>query len=160
MFKVLLFTFFICHLNGLSAQQNPVWPFPPAEPKVKYVGEILCSDLKLKAGFFDKFKKVFAGNPETNKISLPFDLIRSKGSLFLTCQNIPYLIEINLLKKTFELYNDDKFPFKYPIAVCKGGEGIVFITDSEAGAVYKFHKGKVKVFSIRASQQTDWNRCR
>ncbi|UCC78645.1 MAG: hypothetical protein JSW64_10215 [Candidatus Zixiibacteriota bacterium] len=125
---------------------KPVWPSPPADPKVEYVDEINCNELELKTGFLGKLKRYIGGQSEMEKISLPFDILATEDRLYLTCQNIPYLIEVEIETNSFKLYSDTDYPFVYPIALCHAGGGTILISDSEAATIFKFKNGRVKPF--------------
>jgi sugar lactone lactonase YvrE len=144
--KAVLIASCILFSSEMYAQDALVWPKPPDKPRIKYVKEIALSDISLKTGLLGKFKKLIAGNPEISNISLPFDLVKVNHSIFLTCQNMPYLVELDLRKDSFHLFNDDSFPFRYPIAICRGGNDVLFVTDSESKAVYKYSSGRVRRF--------------
>lgn len=123
-----------------------VWPPPPDQPRIKYIGEIVCKDLQVGSGFFSKIKNFLSGKSEEDIISLPYDVMVSKNKMYLTCQGIPYLIEINLKNNSYKKYHDKDNPFGYPVCICKGKDNVIYITDSQNKAVYKFEKGKIKPF--------------
>ncbi|MEE9552687.1 MAG: 6-bladed beta-propeller [candidate division Zixibacteria bacterium] len=133
-------------ITAASQPDHPMWPLPPDKPKVEYLGEIFCEDLDLKSGFFGKLKRFIAGASEIEKISLPFDVLVSGRTMFMTCQNIPYLISVDLDELKYNVYTSDKLPFKYPIGLCGGKNGEIYITDSENATVYRFSNGKVEPF--------------
>lgn len=143
--KIVLSAFCVLFSFNIYAQ-DLVWPPPPGEPRIRYLKEITLSDISLKTDLIGKLKKLLAGDPEISNISMPFDLVKVNHSLFLTCQNMPFLIELDLIKNSFLIYNDDRFPFKYPISLCRGGDGVLFVSDSESKAVYKYSSGKVRRF--------------
>jgi sugar lactone lactonase YvrE len=143
--KIVLSAFGVLFSFNIYAQ-DLVWPPPPGEPRIRYLKEITLSDISLKTDLIGKLKKLLAGDPEISNISMPFDLVKVSHSLFLTCQNMPFLIELDLINNSFLIHNDDRFPFKYPISLCRGGDGVLFVSDSESKAVYKYSSGKVRRF--------------
>lgn len=123
-----------------------VWPPHPDEPRIEYVGEILCKDLRAGSGFFSKITNFISGRDVDDLIKLPYDVIVVKDKMYLTCQGIPYLIEIDMSDNSFRKHRDKKNPFSFPLGLCSGSDGVVFITDGETKTVYKFKDGKVKPF--------------
>ena len=122
------------------------WPAPPDEARVEYVGQIDCRKLTPKSSFLGKVAGFVGGRSEQNELLLPFDVLIVDERMFLICQNLPALVEIDRKRGNFKLHYDKKAPFAYPIAMADGGDGTVFVTDSEAGSIYKFKDGKIKEF--------------
>jgi len=149
MIRLILVTFFatisVTHSGG-DLIDRPVWPSPPADPKVAYIDEIDCHELKLKTGLLGKLKRYIGGQSDLEEISLPFDILATGDYIYLTCQNIPCLIEVEKASRSFKMYSDDDNPFAYPIALCDAGDGTILISDSEAATIFKFRNGKVKPF--------------
>jgi len=144
--RIFALTLFVMILTNYVSAQKLFWPPPPDNARVEFVGEIICQDLAPGTGFFSKLKRFIAGSSDEDKLALPYDVIITDGKMFLTCQGIPYLIEVNLKKNSFKKLQDDKAPFNFPICLENGGKGIVFISDGVNRAIYKYHKGKVKLF--------------
>lgn len=136
----------IALVAGADETDKPVWPQPPDTPRVAFVREIRCQDLALGTGFWGKFGRIIGGKTEAESLSLPFDVLICGQFLYLTCQNIPSLVEIDLAHNKFKLYANEDSPFVYPIALCDGGDGNIFITDSEAAMVFRFSGGQVFPF--------------
>jgi hypothetical protein len=134
--------------TGISQSDHPAWPPPPDQARVVYIDEIKCADLKLKATLFGKLKRLVAGTLDIERISLPFDILKSDRSLFMTCQNIPYLVSLDPDKLEYRLYTSEDLPLKYPIGLCAGNGDVVYVTDSENGTVYRFHDGRLEPFII------------
>jgi hypothetical protein len=146
MSKSFLLTLILIFSSNLDAQTDLSWPPPPDQSRIMFVDAIDCSTLNRQSGLWSRIKKLIAGSEKIDKLSLPFDLVKIDNSLFLICQNIPYLIKIDLNEKSFKFYNDKENPFSYPISLCRGGSGTLFITDSENSTVYKYENEKVKAF--------------
>ena len=122
---------------------KPVWPARPDLTRVEWIGEINIDALNPHSGFFGKLKRLIAGSSGSEKLTLPFDLLVTDRSIFMTCQSIPALIEVNRDDKSFRLYNCDKTPFEYPIALAAGNGDDIYITDSKTATVYRFDGKKV-----------------
>ncbi|HSH00197.1 MAG TPA: hypothetical protein VLB27_09125, partial [candidate division Zixibacteria bacterium] len=107
---------------------------------------IECADFSPKRGLFGSVARLISGAGEVDKIDLPFDLVALDGSLFLVCQNLPALVEVFPEKKRFALHTDDAKTLRYPVALCRGGDGSLFISDSESGTVFRYLEGKLEPF--------------
>ena len=44
-----------------TSQERLVWPPPPDEPRLEYIGEITCDDLKADADFLGRLKRFLGG---------------------------------------------------------------------------------------------------
>jgi DNA-binding beta-propeller fold protein YncE len=140
---VLLFGFV-----GASASDTGsyVWPAPPDEARIEYVGMIDCSKLSPQSGFFSKVKGLIAGRSDSDRIELPFDLVVKKNRIYMVCQNLPYLVEVDRGENTFKLRSNDQDPFIYPVSLCNGGDDVIFVTDSEGQCVFRNSNGKTEPF--------------
>lgn len=135
-------------VGAADKTSGPVWPPAPDTARVAYLDELRCDQLNPKSGLLGKLGRLFAGKSEQESLSLPFDIVVRDGSLFMVCQNIAALVEVDRDKKTFKLHRCEESPFVYPVSLCRGGDDI-FITDPEAQAVFRFSKGKVTRFIDR-----------
>ena len=124
---------------------GPVWPPSPDTARVAFLGEIKCDRLSPKAGFLGKLTRLIGGRSEEEQLLYPFDIAVGPKSLFMIFQNLPALVEINRDDMTFRLHRCNDAPFVYPVSLCRSGDDL-FITDPEAGAVYRFSNGKVSLF--------------
>lgn len=137
---------FLAVSAGTTEIDRLVWPPQPDKARLEYVGEIKFDDLSPKSGFFGKIKRFLGGKTAQDLLSLPFDMVVMNKSIFLTCQNFQYLIEVDQADNSFRLHSDKKHPFAYPLALCSGGPDVVFISDSENGSVYRYQNGKLTLF--------------
>jgi hypothetical protein len=145
---VVVFIFVLLLALPIAAEDNPIrifWPPAPDTARVAYLDEIRCDQLNPKSGLFGKIGRLFAGKSEQESLTFPFDIVARDGSLFMVCQNMAALVEVDRDDRTFKLHRCEKYPFVYPVSLCKSGDDI-FITDPEAQAVYRFSKGKVTRF--------------
>lgn len=136
----------ICFSFNLNAQSKLTWPPPPDDAKIEYIDEIILKDLKVGSGFFSSLKRIITGSSEKDQPALPYDVLPVDSKLYLTCQGLPYLVEIDIEKNSFKKYVNKEHPFSYPIGLCNGGNGIIYITDSENKAIYKFVDGEIYEF--------------
>ncbi|HUU46156.1 MAG TPA: hypothetical protein VM118_10535, partial [Acidobacteriota bacterium] len=113
-----------------------VWPPAPDTPRVEYLEEIRCDELDREAGFFGKVKRFLGGAAPDEKLALPFDVLVQGRTLYMTCRNLPALVAVDLDAMSYRLYDCDDDPLACPIAVSGDGSA-VFVTDSEARAVYR-----------------------
>lgn len=123
-----------------------VWPEAPDRARIEYLGTIECDDLSPAGGFFKKVARWIGGADEADRLSLPFDLVSTGDLLYVVCQNMPALVAIDLDSRQFKLYKSKDIPLRYPVSLCDGGDGMIFVTDSEAGAVFKYHDGQIEPF--------------
>ncbi len=118
--------------------ERVVWPPAPDPARVEVLGEIRCEDLSPETGFFGRIAQAIGGRSDEESIALPFDIRMIEGKLFATCQNLPALVEIDPESKKFQLHYSKEQPYSYPLALCDGGEGRVFVTDPEAAALFLY----------------------
>ncbi len=129
-----------------AAEGTIAWPAPPAEARVEYVGVVDCKDLRFDAGFFGKLKRIIAGRSDRDLVGLPFDIVVSGGSIFLTCRDLPALVEIDRKKLTYKLHESPDIPCVSPVALCDR-DGVVYVSDSGAATVYRYTgKGELQPF--------------
>ncbi len=126
-------------------EQRPVWPPAPDQPRVEFLQEIRCADLQLKSGFFGKIKKVLGGKADDMQIAYPFDILVQGNSLYMTCQDLPALVKVDLKKRTYQLFGGGRNQLQSPIALCATGD-TVFMTDSQSGSVYRMIDEKLEPF--------------
>jgi hypothetical protein len=126
--------------------QPLVWPPAPDTARIEYLGELPCDQLKPKTGFLGKLLRTIGGGSKDEQLSLPFDLEISDNTMFLVCQNFAALIEVDLIESNFKLHRCKDRPFIYPVTLCDGGNGRIFITDPESKAVYQYFDDKVSLF--------------
>ena len=142
---------FILVLTGLSIAtvgrtERLVWPPAPDQARIEMLGEIRCDQLSSKSGFFGKLARMIGGRSQDDEISLPFDVLAVGDKLYAVCQNLPALVQIDLTNSSFQLHSSTEHPFVYPLSLCDGDDGIVFVTDPEVAAVYRYRDGKVTRF--------------
>jgi DNA-binding beta-propeller fold protein YncE len=114
-----------------------VWPPPPDSSRIEYVREIRCADLKPQRGWLGSVAGLIGGSSEDENLQLPFDIAVAGDKLYMTCQETPALVEVDIESKRFRLHADKGRPFDYPLAVC-AAQGEVYVTDSGNGTVYRF----------------------
>ncbi len=132
--------------SPIGSSSNIVWPAPPDQARIEFISEIRCDDLKPKSGFFGKMLRLLGGSDKSDKLSLPFDLVRVQNRLYVVCQNISALIEIDPGRMDFRLHQNQKQPMQYPVSLCYAGEGNLLISDSEGGTVYRFDGKNIRPF--------------
>jgi DNA-binding beta-propeller fold protein YncE len=122
------------------------WPGPPDRAYIEYVGSIECRQLSPAGGIFSKLVRWIGGQSKDESLTHPFDLLALDKSIFMVCQSLPGLVEVDRDQGSFKLHRAEGGSFRHPISLGDGGNGIVFVTDSEAGAVFKYHNGQVRPF--------------
>lgn len=137
---------FLAVSTGSTETDRLVWPPKPDIARLEYVGEIDFNDLSPRSGFLGSIKRFLGGKTAQDMLSLPFDMVIMNKSIFLTCQNFQYLVEVSRADNSFRLHSDKKHPFAYPVALCKGGPGEIFISDSKNGSIYRYYDDKLTLF--------------
>jgi DNA-binding beta-propeller fold protein YncE len=66
--------------------------------------------------------------------------------LYLVCQNIKSLVRINRKKNSFRLIEDKEKTLRYPIALCRGVEDEIFLSDTETATIYRLRGGRLEPF--------------
>ena len=87
--------------------------------------------------------RFIGGASEDEGISMPFDVVVWNGTLYLTCQNLAALVEVDPEEDSYRLHQCDDRPFAQPIALGVG-DGEIFVTDSGNGTVYRFDGRQVE----------------
>jgi len=141
----LILTLLVPAVTYGGTEARPVWPSPPDTARVEFVREIRCADLKPQKGLFGAVARVLGGRTADETLSHPFDVITAGGKLYMTCQGIAGLVEVDLDSDGFRLYSSGDAPFSQPIALC-AAENSVFITDTEMGSVFQFDGKDVAPF--------------
>ncbi len=131
-------------IKPIVAEELPVWPEGAVDARIKFVREIRLDDLKLETSFLGKIGRIIGGSSEAEQLSLPFDLEMAGDKLFMVCQNLPALVEINISKNSFKLHTCKEKPFEYPVSLCVSENEIIYITDSKNGTIYQFDGKTVK----------------
>ena len=129
--------------TGIAAGESYVWPAPPDVARFAFVQSIDCKDLSPKVGALGKVARWLGGSGESDRVSLPFDLVVRGADLFLVCQNIPALVQVDLKSATFRRIVDAGRTIQYPISLAASDDGTIFFTDSEARRVYRYQRGKI-----------------
>jgi hypothetical protein len=120
------------------SSERIVWPAAPDQARVEYVGSIDCRSLIPSGGFFQKLTRWIGGRSEDELLSLPFDVLVVGRSLFMVCQSVPALVELDRGKNEFRLHRGRKTALQHPVSLCDGGDGVVFVSDPQAGAVFRY----------------------
>lgn len=132
-------------LAAFSAGAGPVWPPPPDPPRVEYVGEILSGELKPETSFLGRIGRFLGGGSDDEKLTLPFAILPVEGMLYLTCQDFPALVRVNLEEGSYKLFRCDDLPLQTPVGLAAGA-GYIFVADSGSGAVYRLDGGDLEVW--------------
>lgn len=146
LFYILIIVFVsVGTISRPSAQEALVWPAAPDRARIAYVGSIDCEDLEPGKGLFGKLSRLVGGRSASDDISLPFSPLVVGNDLFLVCQNIAALIRVDRRNHTFRLIEDEMKTLRYPIGLCRGLGDDLYLSDSEAGAIYRYSEGKLAV---------------
>ncbi|RME19253.1 MAG: hypothetical protein D6800_14490, partial [Candidatus Zixiibacteriota bacterium] len=131
---------------GATEGQRLVWPAPPAQARLEYVGSVDCGALSAGGGLFNKLSRLVGGREDGKAPARPFDVLVRGRTMYLVCQNIPALVVIDRVRNNYRLIQDDKRTLRYPISLCADDTGNIYVTDSESGKVFRYTKGKLSPF--------------
>lgn len=140
---MILMVAFLAGPGSLQAAEGPVWPPPPAESRVVWVGEIDFSGLKMERGFFGGVARFLWGGADNEELALPFGLLVAEESLFLTCQDFTALVKVDPVEGTFRLFECEDLPMVSPVDMAKAGTTI-YVSDSSRGVVYRLSNDELK----------------
>lgn len=129
----------------LAGTSNPVWPPAPDPARVEFVRELRCGDIEPHRGLLRSVVSVISGSGDEDLLRFPFDVVVMGDRLFLTCQDVAALVEVDADAQTFRLHKCDDRPMQSPVALCSDGDN-VYATDSAAGVVYRYDGDRVEPF--------------
>jgi len=129
----------------LLGASHPVWPPAPDTARVEFVRELRCEDIKPQRGVLRSIISAISGGGEDDLLRFPFDVAAAGDRLFLTCQDVAALVEVDPEARTFRLHRCEARPMQSPVALCTDGEN-VYVTDSAAGVVYRYDGDHVEPF--------------
>ena len=135
----------LAFLAAAARADGPVWPPAPDAARVEYVGELALRELAPRRSFLGKVLRTLGGRAEGESLSLPFDVLVCGETLYLTCQNLPALVEVRPAAGDFRLHTCEALAVRYPIGLCRDGDAVL-VTDSESRAVYRFAEGRLAPF--------------
>lgn len=128
-------------LSGVVAQAV-VWPAPPAEPRVRHARSFDCGEWDRARGFWGKVAGIFGGSDADDVISLPLAVLATSERLYLTCQEIPGVVEFDPDKGSYRLHGCDEVPFESPIGLALAGQDIL-VADSATATLYRLRGDEV-----------------
>ena len=120
-----------------------LWPPPPETTRIEWVQEIrLPLDAGVKKGFWSNLAEFFIGE-EPTAIARPYGIfvdsskrlyIVDPGGAVVHCYD-------KIANKYSQLRGTEKNPLKSPIGITGSTGGDIFVTDSEAGMVFRLAPG-------------------
>lgn len=144
--KTVIYILTFMMLGSMILSSPLVWPPQPDQPRIEYIRELKLADISGKGGFFSKIRDFFSGDDKDNIPNLPYDIVVDGDNLLMTCQGLPALVVIDKNDFKYKLFYSKENPFVYPLALCKAGDDLYFITDSMGKKVYKFQGNKITLF--------------
>jgi len=125
-------------LASLDPSPRLVYPPPPARARIEYVGSIEDNRACLeKKGWWRKLVSLFAGKEKPVDIARPYGLAVSRDGVLYVCDTGAKVVHGLSPGKGYRRI-PRKGELEVPIDVAVDGEGKVYVTDSKAGAVYRF----------------------
>lgn len=127
-----------------------VWPPPPQEPRISYVGE-LSSNRDVGLGFFSRVRAALLGPGPLEGLAKPFGVYSDGlGSVYVTDTGLDVVFVFDTTHGKFWRFGGGGGPgvLVEPIEVVGTPEGGFCVSDSERGAVHFYDAGGAYVKSI------------
>jgi DNA-binding beta-propeller fold protein YncE len=122
---------------AVNADESPVWPAPPAEPRIAYVQSISQpEDLGIKKGLFRRFGEFFTGS-ENRQLVRPMSVVEDDGVVYVGDPGAKGVHRFDTRGRRHQLIQrEDRLPLLSPVGMARGNNGTIFIADSVLGAVF------------------------
>ncbi len=135
--KINLMTLFLAiACASARADASPVrWPAAPDSARVVHEESVALADLDEARGFFGNVANVLFGG-SGQKPRLPLDVLASGDGAYVTCQDYPALVWIDLRRGEYRNYSCKALPLLSPIGLARLGEDIL-VADGGSSAVYR-----------------------
>ncbi len=134
-----------------SVEDAPVWPPPPAQPRIVYEKSISQpSDLGIKRSWWRKVGRFFVGQNEGEiAFSKPTGLCLDElGNLCVTdtgSRKVYFLDTVHRRSKSWD--HVGQIAFSSPVAVAKQ-DGVIYVADSGYGGIIAFSEAGKLLFTI------------
>lgn len=119
-----------------------VWPPPPAAPRIAYVKQFSSpSDLGIRMGFLDRLRGFFTGRGEVGMVRPMAIVVTPQNVCYVADPGRSGIHEFDLGKGTYTFISGpDGKGLPSPVGLALG-EGVVYVTDSYLGRVYRIDSG-------------------
>lgn len=121
----------------------PVWPPPPNEPRVRYLGQFRTNeDLKPRRGFGQRLGRALFGGAEPLRMVGPLGLCTDGGDRLFVAGGAAQTVHVfNLQTREYELWAppEDTDGFAHPVDVAyDAARGRLLVADAAAATVFVF----------------------
>ncbi|NOT02042.1 MAG: hypothetical protein HOP29_15620 [Phycisphaerales bacterium] len=124
------------------AQGGPVWPEPPAEARIRYVGELRTSaDLKAPPKPFEQLGDLLAGKRAAESMYGPRDVVCTPDGRYLWVADPGgrCVHWFDLAAREYQrITRAGDAPLLTPVGLALGPDGGVYVCDSEEPAIHRF----------------------
>ena len=126
--------------DNLSTNEQIVWPFPPQEPKIRYLYSFSKpADLGIKPGLLERFLNIFTGDTG-NRMIKPYAIAVNEDMIAVTD---PGLKAVHLFKtkpaKYTVIYNIAGISLVSPVGIAFGAD-VIYIADSTLGKIFVLNR--------------------
>ncbi len=148
LFIVLLFSLYGCSKNEVKFNSKTevgdlIWPSKPSKPRIAFAGSFSnAEELGIEKGFFKKVVELFAGE-DPERLVTPMGIVGTYDNiLYVADPGVFGVHRFDIPNNEYSLIRleNDK-PMSRPVNVAVGKKGVIYITDSSAGKIYKLNKG-------------------
>lgn len=139
--------FFLASCGGSGSRPDstvvevkPVWPPPPAQSRIAWQGEIRdFSDYRIRQGFWQRLGKLLTGHRQVKMVK-PYGVYADEqGRLFVLDNGARRLFMLDRKEGTFRMIPErDENHLLSPIDLTGDGQGMVYITDSQLGKIFRY----------------------
>ena len=139
---VLLASVVVFPAAAVAETTGPIWPAPPAEPRIEFVKSIAePEDLGIKKGFFRRFGEFFTGS-EHRQLVRPMSVLEYKRVIYVGDPGARAVHRFDLRRQRYQLIQRaDREPLPSPVGLAHDRSGSVYITDSILGKIFVLKQG-------------------
>lgn len=128
-------------VKGMAPQAGPVWPPPPEQPRIRWVGEIRSFG-NGGSGFFGRLKEIVFGRTENLMIRPHGVYADGSGGLYVADAGAGLVHHLDTKTGAYRrIGGGDGVRLVEPIGITGDAHGNVYVTDPPAGAVYRLRPG-------------------
>lgn len=125
-----------------STQTPLLWPAPPEQPRIQYVGQLASSaDLKPGKSFGEGLRAMFFGEDDVNTMLTPYAVTSDGVSRVFVCDSNAQVVHVfDLDARVYERWqpNEDE-TFSQPVGVAYDNDRL-FVADSVDAVVHVFNE--------------------
>lgn len=123
--------------------QNLVWPPPPDVARIAYVKSISGpEDLGIRKGFFKRLGEFFTGSTVSQLVKPMAVTVTANNVLYVADPGVEGVHRFDLKAGKYDVIRrDDNKPLPSAVALVRGADGQVYVSDSQLEKVYRIDPG-------------------